>query len=173
MPGGRPSKYDPTWMPAKAYQVCREGEAGGTLPELAEALGVHVDTISHWLALGKNPKSPFHAFSESIKEGRSFSDDKPEASLYKRANGFEYEETEVVTEFQRGTDGQLKPVPAKMIKRKKYFPPDVAAAFIWLKNRRPDRWSDKPTPKPNEEQSKGFVEALQAAGDQLWGELEE
>jgi hypothetical protein len=160
-------------MPAKAYQVCREGEAGGTLLELSEALGVDIATITRWQKLGQNTKSQFHAFCTAIKEGRAFSDDKPEASLYKRANGFEYEETEVVTEFQRGTDGQLKPVPVKMIKRKKYYPPDVAAAFIWLKNRRPDRWSDKPTPKPNEEQSKGFVDALQAAGDQLWGELEE
>ena len=24
-----------------------------------------------------------------------------------------------------------------------HFPPDTAAAFIWLKNRQPDRWRDK------------------------------
>jgi len=25
----------------------------------------------------------------------------------------------------------------------KHYPPDTAAAFIWLKNRRPDLWRDK------------------------------
>lgn len=59
-------------------------------------------------------------FREAIKKGRQTADQAVAIALHKRAIGFQHPET-----------GQ-------------YFPPDTAAAFIWLKNRRPDLWRDKP-----------------------------
>ena len=60
-----------------------------------------------------------------------------ENALLKRAKGFEYEET--TTEIFEFPDGTTR----KHIKKtKKYYPPDTGAAYIWLKNRLPDKWRD-------------------------------
>lgn len=56
----------------------------------------------------------FPPFRNAIKEGREVADANVADALYRRAIGT------------------------------KTTPPDTAAAFIWLKNRRPDKWRDKP-----------------------------
>ena len=33
-----------------------------------------------------------------------------------------------------------------MVQTVKHIPPDTTAQIFWLKNRRPDRWRDKPEP---------------------------
>lgn len=89
-------------------------------------------------------------FSDAIKKGKSPVDVKVENALLKRALGFEYEE--IHTEYrklEKKKGGKSKSVEEPkamptMIKRiKKFIPPDVAACFIWLKNRRAGRWKDK------------------------------
>lgn len=61
-----------------------------------------------------------------------------ENALLKRALGFEYEE--VTMEIFNLQDGEQR----KHIKKtRKLVVPDTAAAFIWLKNRRPDKWRDR------------------------------
>jgi len=71
-----------------------------------------------------------------------------ENALLKRALGFEYEE--VTTEIEdvptgkTGEDGKPIFKQRKHIKKTtKLVPPDTAAAFIWLKNRKPQQWRDK------------------------------
>lgn len=59
--------------------------------------------------------------------------------MLKSALGFEYEET--LTEIIEMPDGTQR----KHIKRfKRYCPPSNVAQFYWLKNRRPEKWRDKP-----------------------------
>lgn len=41
--------------------------------------------------------------------------------------------------------------------------PDTAAAFIWLKNRRPDKWRDKPPEAVAASDDGGTVDPLTAA----------
>lgn len=55
----------------------------------------------------------FPLFRDAIKQGREVADALVADALYRRALGT------------------------------KKIPPDTAAAFIWLKNRRPDKWRDK------------------------------
>jgi hypothetical protein len=57
-----------------------------------------------------------------------------ERSLYERANGYNYEATKIFMPA-----GSKQPVVVHYIE---HCPPDVGAAFIWLKNRDPERWRD-------------------------------
>lgn len=65
-------------------------------------------------------------------------------ALAKRAKGFEYEETK--TYIKKNADGEETVYQEKT---KKYYPPDVAACSILLKNKDVDennkaKWSDNP-----------------------------
>jgi hypothetical protein len=57
-----------------------------------------------------------------------------ERSLYERANGYNYDAVKVFMPA-----GTKQPVVVHYVE---HCPPDVTAAFIWLKNRDPDRWRD-------------------------------
>lgn len=95
-------------------------------------MGVAVSTLYDY-------KAKFREFSEALKRGKAPVDVQVENALLKRAMGFEYEE--VCTEIYDLPDGSQR----KHIKKtKKMVVPDTAAAFIWLKNRMPDKWRDKP-----------------------------
>jgi hypothetical protein len=69
-------------------------------------------------------------FCTAIKGTRELADAKVEQSLYKRACGL-YRTVERATK-----DGSI-------ITLQEEVPPDTAAAFIWLKNRKPKDWRDK------------------------------
>jgi DNA-binding XRE family transcriptional regulator len=120
---GRPSKYNKDYTPklAEAYAM-----TGLTDKEIASKLGITESTIHKW-------KLDHPEFSESLKKGKSNPDDVVEASLYKRAIG--YENPNAVKIFMPA--GSEKPVYAPYTE---YYPPDVMAIIYWLNNRRPDRW---------------------------------
>lgn len=122
-PGGRPPKYNAQFHPLLAESLARNGLID---KEIAEKLEISESTLHKW-------KLDFKEFSESIKRGKESVDDQVENALLKRALGFKEPAVKLFS-FQ-GT----------IIKGDydEYFPPDVAAAFIWLKNRRPDKWKDR------------------------------
>lgn len=103
---------------------------GLTDAELATILKVDERTITNW--------KKDEQFFSVLNKGKLNADLEVEKSLYKRANGFEFEETMVEGSGQ-DENGKMK---VKTIKKtKKFIPPDTAAAFIWLKNRR--GWRDR------------------------------
>jgi transcriptional regulator with XRE-family HTH domain len=122
---GRPSKYDPGIHTQLVYWMAKNGL---TDIKIAEALHISKATLNNW----KNKHSDF---LDSIKQGKDLVDTLVEGSLLKRALGFEYIETTKT----RNEEGKLKTTK----KVTKYTPGDVAAQFIWLKNRKPDEWRDK------------------------------
>lgn len=118
-PAGRPTKYKPEFDKLASDYT----ELGATLPQIAKFLGVDAATITRWME--SHP-----SFCAAIKETRELADSKVEQSLYKRACG-------LVKTVERPTkDGGI-------VTLKEEVPPDTAAAFIWLKNRRPKEWRDK------------------------------
>ena len=119
---GRPSDYKPEFA-VQALKLCR---LGATDMELAEFFGCSVPTLHRWRAEHED-------FRKSIKLGKSEPDDRVERSLYQRAVGYSHPDVHV-SNFQGAVT--LTPIV-------KHYPPDVAAAFIWLKNRRPELWRDK------------------------------
>lgn len=95
---------------------------GATDAEVADALKIPRTTFLYNLK-----KIP--GFIDTIKKEKSIPDKNVEKKLYLRAMGFEYQE-----KIEKNT-GEKEV-------RTKYALPDVAAAFIWLKNRVPEKWRD-------------------------------
>jgi len=119
---GRPTKYKPEYS-EQTYKLCL---LGATDVELADFFDVAESTIHLW-------KIEHPDFSESIKRGKVQADANVAESLYKRANGYEHPEVDI-----KMYEGQII-----MTDITKHYPPDTAACFIWLKNRRTADWRDK------------------------------
>ena len=128
--GGRPSKYEA--IQKRLAEIEKFYIYGLTDKEIADVIDVNPSTIYAY-------KKEYPEFSNTLKKGKYNADTKVVESLYKRATGFEYEET--MQEGKQDSDGNLK--VSLIRKTKKFMPPDTAAAFIWLKNRQPDKWKDK------------------------------
>lgn len=124
MPGGRPTKYDPEFCKV-AFEMATQGS---TDLEMADALGVHVVTLWRW-------KTEHEEFRKATALGKEAADDRVEASLYHRAIGYSHD---AVKMFMPA--GAEKPVIAQY---REHYPPDTAAASLWLRNRRSDKWRDK------------------------------
>lgn len=124
---------------------------GLTDEQIAHNMGCSYSTFRLWLG-------QYSALSAAVKEGKAPVDIEVENALLKRALGFEYVET--TTEIHDMPDGTQR----KHIKKTtKMVVPDTAAAFIWLKNRRPDKWRDKPVDAAISEEDKTADDALTAA----------
>lgn len=119
---GRPSKYKSEFA-VQAAKLCK---LGATDAQLADFFGVAVSTINLW-------KVQHSEFSESIRVPKAEADDRVEQSLYRRAMGYEHDETDI-----RVVDHEIILTPTR-----KHYPPDTTAAIFWLKNRRPNDWRDK------------------------------
>ena len=116
--------YNPKETPKKAKELAAKGLLD---KDIAKALGISVPTLKLWRK--KHPE-----LNEAMKEGKIVPDDQVEASLFKKAMGYEVEEKEYDVE------GDKKIL--KRTKTKHISPSDVAIIF-WLKNRRPEEWRDK------------------------------
>ena len=117
---GRPTKYNPTLHPLIASLLAGNGL---TDVQMADELGITEKTLNNW-------KNYHPKFLQSLKAGKEGPDDQVEASLFKRALGYEYETTASTSR------GEIYTIV-------KDVPPDTLACIFWLKNRRPERWRDK------------------------------
>lgn len=116
------------WIGPEGLTLLEGWARDGLIDEqIAHNMGVHVSTLYDW-------KKRFPELSEALKKGKEVVDYQVENALLKRALGYEY--TEVMVE--EGTDGTRRRETVKQVA------PDVAAQIFWLKNRRPDRWRDRP-----------------------------
>ena len=120
-PHGRPPKYKAEFARI-AKQIL---SIGGTDADLAVAFGVNVTTIWRW-------KAAHPAFLQAYKEGAAFSDDRVEASFYRRAVGYERKAVKILSYEGRSWEHDYI----------EEVPPDPRAGEFWLRNRRPDRWKD-------------------------------
>lgn len=147
----RKSKADEWLTPDGLLRVKGWARDGLTDEQIADKMGIHPATFYRWMAESRE-------FCEAIKEGKAPVDIEVENALLKRALGFEYVET--TTEIHDMPDGTQR----KHIKKTtKMVVPDTAAAFIWLKNRRPDKWRDKPVDAAVSAEEATVDDALTAA----------
>jgi hypothetical protein len=124
VPAGRPTEYSSEFV-QRAADLCANG---ATDMELADEFDVTVRTIYAWRA--KHPE-----FLHAIRAAKEIADERVERSMYHKAVGFEYTSVKIFMPA-----GASEPVYAPY---REYFPPDTAAAFAWLKNRKPDQWREK------------------------------
>jgi transposase-like protein len=124
---GRPSVY-PEDAPQMVYRLALLGLNND---ELAVAFGVSRRTIYLWF-------EQYPEFKQAAEEGRLYADANVARALYKRAVGFDVEETFVTV--RKGPDGELKTIEAPI---KKHFPPETTACIYWLNNRtrKTGRWT--------------------------------
>ena len=119
----RPTDYDKEYHPDKAFKLSLFGM---TDKEMADVFDVAESTFHKW-------KLDHDEFSESIKRGKSEADADIVKSLYERARGYSHKEDKIFC-----NNGEIIVEPTI-----KHYPPDTAAAFIWLKNRQSGKWRDK------------------------------
>lgn len=99
---------------------------GLTDEQLAKNMDISRSTLNEW-------RKKYSDISDTLKKGKEIVDIKVENALLKRALGFQYDEVTSV-------DGKEVKKVTKMVV------PDTTAQIFWLKNRRPDKYRDKPEP---------------------------
>lgn len=147
--GGRKSKYDTHVKPRlpEIMEMCRTM----TEQQIAESLGVGASTFQAY-------KTEFPELAECLKKGRQNLVAELRGSLIKKAKGYDYVETKVVTEDVKWPDElyaelleagftpheihQAKLVRTEVYKKK--AAPDVAALNLALKNYDKERWANDP-----------------------------
>lgn len=109
--------------PAQAFKFCLLGCRDVDLADLFE---VTVKTIGEW-------KVQYPEFREAILAGREEADANVVNAMYESALGFEHDEEKIMQH-----EGSV----IRADTRKKY-PPNIAAATLWLLNRQKQRWRDQ------------------------------
>lgn len=103
---------------------------GLTEEQIAHNMGCAYSTLRDW-------RDKYPALSAALKRGKEVVDIEVENALLKRALGYDYTEERVEISEKDGR---------KVIQITKHIAADTTAQIFWLKNRRPDRWRDKPMP---------------------------
>lgn len=119
---GRPTDYKHEYC-EQAEKLCK---LGATDKELADFFDIAESTLYLW-------KSEHLEFSEALIAGKLLADANVAAALYQRAIGYSHPDTDI-----RAVAGEVVQTPIT-----KHYPPDTAAAIMWLKNRQKAKWRDK------------------------------
>lgn len=132
---GRPkqeiSLYD-KYIKGKEDILISDCRNGADNKGLCKRLGIGLTTFKR--ILNTHPE-----VKELLKEGKEEADYKVESALYRRAIGYDVEET--TTEVKVSEDGTAQTSVVK--KTKKHIAGDTTAQIFWLKNRRGKFWKDK------------------------------
>ena len=101
---------------------------GLTDAQMAGNMRINPATLYDW-------KLKYPQISQALKKGKEVVDIQVENALLKRALGYDFQEEKIEKSDKDGV---------KVVQTVKHIPPDTTAQIFWLKNRRPDRWRDKP-----------------------------
>jgi len=121
-PAGRPSLYRVEYDDV-AYRL---GLLGFTNEQIADFIGVNVDTLYAWL-------ETIESFSESLNRGKTLADADVAQGLYARAVGYSHDAEKIFFK-----DGEIARADYT-----EHYPPDTGAAKLWLTNRQPHLWREK------------------------------
>ena len=127
-------KYQEWLTPEGLLKIEGWARDGLTDEQIAQNMGIAYSTLRSW-------RDKFSAISAVLKKGKEVVDRQVENALLKRALGYEYVETtkEAVQDL---SSGEVKMQVTKKVT--KQVAPDTTAQIFWLKNRKPDKWRDKP-----------------------------
>jgi hypothetical protein len=122
MPGGRPSKYKIEYA-EQAYNYCL---LGATDDQIAEFFQTTRQSVDAWRK--RHPE-----FLDAFTRGRADADAQMARSLWHRGRGYSHNAVKIFCQ-----DGVVTEVPYI-----EHYPPDTAAASLWLRNSQPKLWRDK------------------------------
>lgn len=126
------SKYE-THVKPRLATVTAWKRKGFTDEQIFENLHIGKDAFYRY-------KKKYQEFSDALKEGLDDSIANVENAHYKRAVGYDYEETKTVV-VKKGKDGAEQQIRIERIK--KHVVPDVTAQIHFLKNRDSEHWHDR------------------------------
>lgn len=121
---GRPTKYSKE-LSEQAYKLYL---LKATDEEVADFFGVCVATLFNW-------REEHPEFLEATSRGKVQADAEVAEKLRHRALGYSHEAVKIFMPA-----GAEAPVYAPYTE---HYPPDTAAASLWLRNRQPGKWRDK------------------------------
>lgn len=126
-------KYKEWLKPEKLALLGEWAESGLIDEQIAKNVGIACSTLYEW-------KLKYPEIAEALKKGKEVVDLEVENALLKRALGYIVEEKKIE---ENGIGGE------KTITTIKHIPGDTTAQIFWLKNRKPNKWRDKPTTEDN------------------------
>jgi transposase len=113
---------------ARITGLARDGRDRKTI---AKKMGISLSTLGQWA-------EKFPQIGSALAIGCDAADRQVETALYKRAMGYEVEETKT-TVIVAPDDSRTQ----KLEKYQRHIPPDPVSVIFWLKNRKPNVWRDK------------------------------
>lgn len=124
---------------------------GENVHKSCEMAGISEDTYYRWL-------KEHSEFSDEVKKAKEVANDnriaKLEASLYKRAMGFDYKERK--SELAANPMGGA-PIIVKQTVTEKHIAPDTAALIFALTNLAPEKWKNKQNTEHSGEVNTGLT----------------
>ena len=113
---------------------------GLTDEQIAHNIGIAERTFTRW-------KETLPAIVAALKKGKAPADIVVENALFKSASGYYVtvkKPIKVKTKKQLANKGTIEEEKIEFVDEEMYIPPNPTAQIFWLKNRRPDKWRDKP-----------------------------
>lgn len=159
--GGRKPKYEKWLLPENLILVEGWRRDGLSNEQIAANMNINVGTLYDWL----NKYSELH---EAYKKGDEVSTYEIENKLYRSAIGYDVEEVDIQEIIHPdGSKTQTKR------KRRRHVPANIAAQIFILKNRRPDKWKEKPTVDDAQDvKDDGFIDAIKNNISEDWSDGE-
>ena len=127
-------KYEAWLEPDNLTRLEAWARDGLTDEQIAHNIGITPRALYKW-------KNNHVQIFQALKKGREVVDIQVENALLRRALGYSYTETTRELEFDPDSGEKVLKTTKVVTKQ---VAPDTTAQIFWLKNRRPDKWRDKP-----------------------------
>ena len=139
---------------------------GLTDKQISKNIGINENTFLRW-------KEQFPQIVQTLKKGRRPVDIEVENALLKSALGFSVlvKKPVKVKEVRYEDKHRVEEEKIVYADEEVYIPPSNTAQIFWLKNRKVERWRDRPQPsQATAVQDDGFIDALKASAEVDWEE---
>lgn len=153
-------KYEYWLTPEGLIKLEGWARDGLTDEQISKNMGIHRDTLNEW-------KKKYSVISDTLKKSKEVVDIIVENALYQKAVGMtktikrpmkvkqvDYEDGKRVREVEN----------VVMVDEEIFVPPDTAAQIFWLKNRKADKWKDRPEGTTNNEALERLDSVLKQIG---------
>jgi hypothetical protein len=141
---------------------------GLTDEQIAKNIGVSRKTLYEWYKVHGDIK-------DAVKKGKAPVDQQVENALLKSALGHVVKlrkPIKVRTKKQLKDKGLIEEEHIEYAEEEVYIPPQTVAQIFWLKNRRPDKWREKPTDAGGVPEADTGTDPLTAALDETAARME-
>lgn len=140
---------------------------GLTDEQIAHNIGIRRETLYAWI-------KQFSNISNALKKGRAPIDYEVESAFIQKCRGYTVKikkPIKVKTKKQLKDKGTIEEEHIEYAEEEIYIPPDTAAQIFYLKNRRSDKYRDKPAEVNNDKpEDDGFLAALSGSAAEDWAD---